>query len=105
MLRPGAGDAEAGYGARRGDQAAHQRLAHSALSYGYATKLEATLKAEVVELLKRAEAANAKRAGPGNIAVYPPADITVERIGDLANADSATLLGNAVAGRAQQEAS
>jgi hypothetical protein len=40
---------------------------------------------------------------PGNIAAYPPADITVERIGDLVNADPATLLGNAVAGRAQQE--
>ena len=37
---------------------------------------------------------------PGNIAAYPPADITIERIGDLVNADSATLLGNDAAGRA-----
>jgi FMN phosphatase YigB (HAD superfamily) len=37
---------------------------------------------------------------PGNIVTYPPADITVERIGDLVNADSATLLGNDAAGRA-----
>ena len=33
---------------------------HSAMSYGYAKKLEAKLKAEVAELMKRAEAANAK---------------------------------------------
>jgi len=33
---------------------------HSAMSYGHAKKLEAKLKAEVVELMKRAEAANAK---------------------------------------------
>jgi transposase len=33
---------------------------HSAMSYGYATKLQAKLKAEVAALLKRAEAANAK---------------------------------------------
>jgi transposase len=33
---------------------------HSAMSYGHAKKLEAKLKAEVAELLKRAEAANAK---------------------------------------------
>jgi hypothetical protein len=44
-------------------------------------------------------------ADPGNIAAYPPADITVERIGDLVSADPATLLGNAVADRAQQEES
>jgi len=36
---------------------------------------------------------------PRNIAAYPPADITIERIGDLANADLATLLGNDAAGR------
>ena len=33
---------------------------HSAISYGHAKKLEAQLKAEVAELMKRAEAANAK---------------------------------------------
>jgi transposase len=33
---------------------------HSAMSYGHAKKLEAKLKAEVSELMKRAEAANAK---------------------------------------------
>ncbi len=37
---------------------------------------------------------------PGAIAAYPPADITIERIGDLVNADSATLLGNGHAGHA-----
>ena len=37
---------------------------------------------------------------PGNITAYPPADITIERIGDLVTADSATLLGNDAAGRA-----
>jgi len=42
---------------------------------------------------------------PMNIAAYPPADITIERIGDLVNADRTTLLGNAVAGHAQQEKS
>jgi FMN phosphatase YigB (HAD superfamily) len=36
---------------------------------------------------------------PGNIAAYPPADITIERIGDLVNADLATLLSNYAAGR------
>jgi FMN phosphatase YigB (HAD superfamily) len=36
---------------------------------------------------------------PGNIAAYPPADITIERIGALVNADLATLLGNYAAGR------
>ncbi len=33
---------------------------HSAMSYGHAKKLEAKLKTEVAELMKRAEAANAK---------------------------------------------
>src|SRR6266850_4243393 len=33
---------------------------HSAMSYGHAKKLEAKLKAEVAELMKRAEAANAR---------------------------------------------
>lgn len=42
---------------------------------------------------------------PGNIAAYPPADMTIERIGDLVNADSATLLGNGAARNAQQEGS
>jgi FMN phosphatase YigB (HAD superfamily) len=37
---------------------------------------------------------------PGNIAAYPRADITIERIGDLVNADSAVLLGKDAAGRA-----
>jgi FMN phosphatase YigB (HAD superfamily) len=36
---------------------------------------------------------------PANIAAYPPADMTIERIGDLVNADWATLLGNDAAGR------
>jgi hypothetical protein len=36
---------------------------------------------------------------PRNIAAYPPADVTIERIGDLVNADLATLLGNDAAGR------
>lgn len=35
---------------------------------------------------------------PGIIAAYPPADITIERIGDLANAASAMLLGKESAG-------
>tara|TARA_R110002110_G_scaffold167482_1_gene368484 strand:- start:33102 stop:33803 length:702 start_codon:yes stop_codon:yes gene_type:complete len=38
---------------------------------------------------------------PGNIAAYPPADITIERIGELANVDFSTLPGDV--GRAQQE--
>ena len=42
---------------------------------------------------------------PENIAAYPPADMTIERIGDLVNADSAIALGNDAAGRAQREAS
>ena len=32
---------------------------------------------------------------PKNIAAYPPADITVERIGDLVNYDLSALLGAA----------
>ena len=31
---------------------------------------------------------------PKNIAAYPPADLTIERIGDLVDADLASLLGN-----------
>lgn len=38
---------------------------HSAMSYGHAKKLEAKLKAEVAELMKRAEAANAKDVPEG----------------------------------------
>ena len=34
-----------------------------------------------------------------NNAAYPPADITIEHIGDLVDADLATLLGKDVAGR------
>ena len=37
---------------------------------------------------------------PENIIAYPSADITVESIGDLVNADFATLLGNDLADRA-----
>jgi FMN phosphatase YigB (HAD superfamily) len=37
---------------------------------------------------------------PRNIAGYPPADLTIERIGDLVDADSATLLGKDAAARA-----
>ncbi|WP_408467904.1 hypothetical protein [Paraburkholderia fungorum] len=37
---------------------------------------------------------------PANLAVYPPADITIERIGDPANADLTTLFGNGTAGDA-----
>jgi FMN phosphatase YigB (HAD superfamily) len=36
---------------------------------------------------------------PGNIAAYPPADITIERIGDLVNVDLAMLLDNDAAVR------
>jgi len=36
---------------------------------------------------------------PANIAAYPPADVTIERIGDLVNADPAMLLRNGAAGR------
>lgn len=39
-----------------------------------------------------------------NIAAYPPADITVERIGELVNYDLSTLLGAAEAAHAEQEA-
>lgn len=42
---------------------------------------------------------------PRNIAAYPPADMTIERIDDLVDADLATLLGNAIAGRPEREAS
>jgi FMN phosphatase YigB (HAD superfamily) len=42
---------------------------------------------------------------PMNIAAYPPADITIERIGDLVDAAPAILLGDAVAGHAQREKS
>ena len=38
---------------------------------------------------------------PNNLAAYPPADITVERIGDLVNYDLSALLGAAKAGHAQ----
>ncbi|WP_340123601.1 hypothetical protein [Methylobacter svalbardensis] len=42
---------------------------------------------------------------PGNIAAYPPADITIEHIGGLINVDFSSLLGIPKAGCAQQEAS
>ena len=42
---------------------------------------------------------------PRNIAAYPPADMTIEHIGDLVHSDLATLRGNAAAARAQQEES
>ena len=42
---------------------------------------------------------------PANLAAYSPADITVERIGDLLNDDVSALLGRPNAGRAPQEAS
>ena len=35
------------------------------------------------------------RVGPHNIANYPAADLTVERIGDLVDCDLSTLLGKA----------
>jgi FMN phosphatase YigB (HAD superfamily) len=35
---------------------------------------------------------------PANIAAYPPADITLEHIGDLVNYDLSDLLGNAIPG-------
>ena len=38
---------------------------------------------------------------PKNIAAYPPADITVERIGDLLNYDLSALLGAAKAGHTE----
>ena len=37
---------------------------------------------------------------PANIAAYPPADLTIQRIRDLVNADLAALLGNDAVGRA-----
>ena len=40
---------------------------------------------------------------PKNIAVYPPADITVERIGNLVSYDLSALLGAAEAGSADSE--
>jgi hypothetical protein len=40
---------------------------------------------------------------PKAIATYPPADFTIERIGDLANYSVPTLLGAASADHAQQE--
>ena len=42
---------------------------------------------------------------PRNSATYPPADITIERIGELINHDFPTLPGTPQAGCAQQEAS
>ncbi len=42
---------------------------------------------------------------PANIAAYSPADMTIERIGDLINDDVSALLGRPNAGRAPQEAS
>jgi FMN phosphatase YigB (HAD superfamily) len=38
-----------------------------------------------------------------NIARYPPADLTVEHIGDLVNCDLPTMLGVPEAGRAERE--
>lgn len=35
---------------------------------------------------------------PANLAAYPPADITIERIGELADADLTALFGNGTAG-------
>ena len=40
---------------------------------------------------------------PHNLAAYPAADLTVERIGDLATCDLSTLLGRSTAGRPRQE--
>ena len=40
----------------------------------------------------------------GNIASYPPADITIEHIGDLVDADSSALLGGPSAACARKEA-
>ena len=42
---------------------------------------------------------------PRNIAAYPPADISIECIGDLVDADLAMLHDSRQAGHAQQEAS
>jgi hypothetical protein len=44
-------------------------------------------------------APRALRARSPNSAGYPPADITIEHIGDLVNADLATLLGKDAATR------
>ncbi|MCO6411232.1 MAG: HAD family hydrolase [Thiogranum sp.] len=41
---------------------------------------------------------------PANSAAYPPADITIERIGDLIDVDFSALPGTPRAGRTQQEA-
>jgi FMN phosphatase YigB (HAD superfamily) len=41
---------------------------------------------------------------PANVAAWPPADRTVERIGDLIHIDPATLLGNGDAGHATRRA-
>ena len=41
---------------------------------------------------------------PGNIAAYPPADISIERIGELLNIDLSDLLGAGNAGHAEHEA-
>src|SRR5260370_1087860 len=66
---------------------------HSAMSYGHAKKLEAKLKAEVAELMKRAEAANAKdlpegmnlheelRRGEQRLAAIPAAKAKLEARG------------------------
>jgi FMN phosphatase YigB (HAD superfamily) len=40
---------------------------------------------------------------PKIVAAYPPADVTIERIGDLLNFDFPALRGSAEGGRAQQE--
>jgi FMN phosphatase YigB (HAD superfamily) len=40
---------------------------------------------------------------PNNLAAYPPADITIERIGDLVNYDLSALIGAAKAGCAESE--
>ena len=40
---------------------------------------------------------------PANLTAYPPADVTVERVGDLVNCNLPALLGATAAGRLQQE--
>lgn len=40
---------------------------------------------------------------PKNVTTYPPADITLERIGELVNCDLSTLLGAPEAGRVEQK--
>jgi hypothetical protein len=42
---------------------------------------------------------------PNNTAAYPPADLTIESIGELVNYDLPALLGAAKADNAQQEVS